>query len=497
MEKITRELSSYVMQQILIENNEDDSSSEVDHEFDDFVNIDHDQQISDDGISAEVVEKILQVDIETAIKNEDSKDEDKDTTIDLTAEQSPQQLPSVSQCPTKPVVTSHVDVIKKLASKVNRYEQFFLVARRNAPLPQILKLWQRQASKSNVTNLLRVHYSGEDGIDSGAIALEFLEKVIQDMAVKVFPDGNPIESTSHVQCGNFRTCGEIAAVSLAQGGPPPFFFQQCSYDAICKPVDMMSITDEHLSSKELKLLTEIRSDCTKYNDLIIDNGYTGTVDEEHIEAIIGALKVSFVSKRMLYMKEFSIGLNSYGLADIIKDKPVEYQPLFVNGLLNKELAPDSDYLYSLMVPQFSEEGSSRRTIEENMMDTFQDTLNAFEDKEVAGSDTTIAWNYDDDDCEDSGQKEEPVLESPVLTIPGVFGWLTGRQHKPIIGERPTITVLFDHECMNRNPKHSVCYPLIGACGRTITLPVSHMQDPEMFRELFVTAYCQERAFARP
>ena len=175
----------YEEMQKKIENNEDDSSSEVDHEFDDFVNIDHDQQISDDGISTEVVEKILQVDIETAIKNEDSKDEDKDTTIDLTAKQSPQQLPSVSQCPTKLVVTSHVDVIKKLASKLNRYEQFFLVARRNAPLPRILKLWQRQASKSNVTNLLRVHYSGEDGIDSGAIALEFLEKVIQDMAVKV------------------------------------------------------------------------------------------------------------------------------------------------------------------------------------------------------------------------------------------------------------------------------------------------------------------------
>jgi hypothetical protein len=469
------------------ESKEDETDSEIDHDFDDFV-------------SPEVVEKILQEDIETVIKNEDSKDEDKKTTIDLTAADESPQLPhpssSLSQCPARPILMSHSDIVKNLASKVNRYEQFFLVIRRNAPLPRILKIWQRQASKSSVTNLLRVHYSGEDGIDSGAIALEFLEKVIQDMALEIFPDGSPIESTSHVQCGTFRTCGEIVAVSLAQGGPPPFFFQQCSYDVIYKPVDMMNITDENLSSKELKLLSEIRSDCTKYNDLIFDNGYTGTVDEEHVEAIIGALKVSFVSKRMLYMKEFSIGLNSYGLADIIKDKSDECQPLFVNGLLNKELAPDSDYLYSLMVPEFAEEGSSRRTIEESMMDAFQDTLNAFEDREVKGFDTIIAWNYDDA-CEDSGEKEEPVSVSPDLTIPGVFGWLTGRQHKPIIGERPAITVHFDHECMKRNPKHSVCYPLIGACGRTITLPVSHMQDPESFRELFITAYCQERAFARP
>jgi hypothetical protein len=81
-DKVTKEIISFLCSK-KIENNEDDSSSEVDHEFDDFVNIDHDQQISDDGISAEVVEKILQVDIETAIKNEDSKDEDKNTTIDL------------------------------------------------------------------------------------------------------------------------------------------------------------------------------------------------------------------------------------------------------------------------------------------------------------------------------------------------------------------------------------------------------------------------------
>ena len=117
-----------------------------------------------------------------------------------------------------------------------------------------------------------------------------------------------------------------------------------------------------------------------------------------------------------------------------------------------------------------------------MMDAFQDTLNAFEDKEVAGSKSAIAWNYDDDE-DVSGKKD--VLVSPDLTIPGVFGWLTGRQHKPIIGKRPTITVLFDHDCMKRNPKHSVCFPLIGACGRTITLPVSHMKDPEKFREQLI------------
>lgn len=51
--------------------------------------------------------------------------------------------------------------------------------------------------------------------------------------------------------------------------------------------------------------------------------------------------------------------------------------------------------------------------------------------------------------------------------------------------------------MKRNPRHSVCFPLIGACGRTVTLPVYPMQYPEKFRELFITAYRQERYFAWP
>lgn len=250
-------------------------------------------------------------------------------------------------------VKTHKDVVNKLASKVNKDEQFFIVARRTAPFSRILKLWQRQSSKSCATNILRVHYSGEDGIDSGAMALEFLEKTIQEIGSKMFTGGTPIESSSHVQSGDFRTCGEIIAVSLAQGGSPPCFLDQCSYDGTFKDIDMTNITSEQLSSKELQLLSKVRSDCTKHVDLILEKGYTGPIDVEHIEAIIGSLKVGIVSKHALHMKEFVIGLNSYGMADMIKSKLDECRPLFVNGALKNEVVPDADYLYSLMMPQYS------------------------------------------------------------------------------------------------------------------------------------------------
>lgn len=64
-----------------------------------------------------------------------------------------------------------------------------------------------------------------------------------------------------------------------------------------------------------------------------------------------------------------------------------------------------------------------------MIDAFQDTLNTFKDEEVAISDIAIAWKYDGS-RDDSQEQNEPVLESPDLTIPDILGWLTGRNHKP-------------------------------------------------------------------
>ena len=77
-----------------------------------------------------------------------------------------------------------------------------------------------------------------------------------------------------------------------------------------------------------------------------------------------------------------------------------------------------------------------------------------------------------------------VLETADLSVAGIMGWLTGQKHKQAHGNKPTITVHFDHEWHKRNPNHTVCYPLVGACGRDLTLPVAHMQTKEQFEEIF-------------
>ena len=402
-------------------------------------------------------------------------------------------------------IINYNDVVKEVSSKVDHGNQFFMTTRRKVPFPRILSLWKRQAAKCDPTNLLRVHFSGKDGIDSGALVLEFLEECIPEMGKIMFPDGSPVDSSSHVQSGNFRACGQIVAVSLAQGGPPPCFLEQCSYEAGFSELDMMNISKEHLTAKEVKLLDEVRSDCMKYTDLILEHGYTGQVCNEHMDAIIRSLEVSFVSRRCLYMKEFMIGLQSYGWDEIITQKPFQCQPLFVNGDLKEGLTPNADYMFSLMVPQHSKEGTSRRCIEEELIDHLQDTLIAFEDENVTGHTVAMAWNYELQDGfneetvidETFGEAVSEEFESPSVNIPGVMGWLTGMQHKPVNGGDPKIMVLFDHECLQRNPKHSICYPLVSACGRTLTLPVIHMRNAEKFREIFLMAYCKGKSFGKP
>lgn len=393
-------------------------------------------------------------------------------------------------------IDSTADVYDKLRSKVDKTQQFFLATRRGVPLSRLLRLWQRQAEKTPSTCSLKIKYSGEDGIDQGALSKEFLEDVIQDIGKEMFPDGNPVKSTFHIQRGNFRTCGEISAMSLAQGGPPPCFLELSVYECMYKDdVDLMNIKDSDLTTKELDILKDIRNDYTGYTDLILENNYTGLLDQEHINDIINSMKVSYVSQRSVYMKEFLKGLNVYGLGNIISSCPEICQKLFV-GDHKKDTIPDSNYLFSLFNPDYCEQGSSRRVIEEAIMDYFQDTLQDIEDALITGYTAPIAWNYTDDNREADTETTEK-FQSPELSVSGVMGWLTGQRHRAVGNwEEVNINVHFDHDCQLRNPGHTICFPVVGACARDITIPVAHMNDKEKFRETFILAYCKGQSFGR-
>ncbi len=126
---------------------------------------------------------------------------------------------------------------------------------------------------------------------------------MQEIKTVIFPSGSPIHSTYHVQNGNFCTCGEMVAASISQGGPAPCFLEPCAFDAIWKEVDLLNIQDKDkdLTAEEHTILGNAREDCTKHLDFIVENGYSGQVTNDHVEEIISSIKVSFVSRRYLYI----------------------------------------------------------------------------------------------------------------------------------------------------------------------------------------------------
>jgi hypothetical protein len=144
-----------------------------------------------------------------------------------------------------------------------------------------------------------------------------------------------------------------------------------------------------------------------------------------------------------------------------------------------------------MVPNYSEVGSTRRCTEKKVMDYLQDSLIAFEEENLVGPSYAVTWDDKEsmeilnDSCHGGGsdKKIQDEFETPVVNKPGLMSWLTGLQHVPINGGKPNIAVYFDHDCLIRNPNHSLCFPLAGECARTLTIPVAHMRDLAKFKEV--------------
>ena len=100
-------------------------------------------------------------------------------------------------------------VVSAMHRNVKQDHDFFIVTRREAPLPRTISLWQRQASKFCPENVLRIQYCGESGIDTGALSQEFFSSVVLDIGKSMFPDGAPINSIYNVQNKSFKHAAKL------------------------------------------------------------------------------------------------------------------------------------------------------------------------------------------------------------------------------------------------------------------------------------------------
>ena len=80
-------------------------------------------------------------------------------------------------------------MILALEEKVisNGKDSLYIVVRRKTQLDRKLKLWQRATKKVSPDHIFRVKFIVEDGINTWALAKEFLTETISDISDTFFP----------------------------------------------------------------------------------------------------------------------------------------------------------------------------------------------------------------------------------------------------------------------------------------------------------------------
>lgn len=194
--------------------------------------------------------------------------------------------------------------------------------------------------------------------------------------------------------------------------------------------------------------------------------------------------ITIVTKRVVFLKEFMEGLKLFGVAEAIRRYPCACKSLFTRDSQSLHII-DANYLVSVLRPEYSPKGSTRQLVEESMMDSFQDFVYSLEDDNtISGFSEAMAWNEDQGVSSVDDPEPAEQFSTADLTPGGVLGWLTGQKHKPLNGEELEIAVKFNHDCAENNPSHRICFPIVGACAKEITLPVLHMGTSKEFSEVF-------------
>ena len=84
----------------------------------------------------------------------------------------------------------------------------------------------------------------------------------------------------------------------------------------------------------------------------------------------------------------------YGLIEVVRSNPSIMQPLFVNGGC-KDMV-DTNYVFSLVCPDYSPDGSTKLTQEEKIVDNLQDFLMTLQDERILGYTEELAQGEEQD-----------------------------------------------------------------------------------------------------
>ena len=90
---------------------------------------------------------------------------------------------ATDECEMKSGDVDGHSILASLSRKVDKSSQLFITVRRAAPITRVLNIWKRELLKNPTLadKVVRVHFTGEQGIDSGAMAKEFFTQRIPEI----------------------------------------------------------------------------------------------------------------------------------------------------------------------------------------------------------------------------------------------------------------------------------------------------------------------------
>ncbi|MEQ2287725.1 hypothetical protein AMECASPLE_015577 [Ameca splendens] len=304
------------------------------------------------------------------------------------------------------------------------------------------------------SNMLRVTFIREAGVDTGALRKEFLTDMVAGLEQRLFEGDqtgkSPKYSLLDLDHGNFRSAGEIWAASLAQGGPPPCCLKDWCYQYLCngelqiENITKEDVCDVHYTSLISKIECATEDEMTELSEEILSCGSHGSVNVDKREEVIRAIVLHAILRLVPLLSQLHDGLKLYGLSDLMSQYPNICRPLLVPGV---EFHADADFVFESCHPKFSEKGSNKEQLEMSIMNHLQDFLQELES------------------CE-----EPEAGDSPVLTPSTFLPWLTGQGHIPVLLEEKRnfkVFVQFNHTCHIQYGVHAVCYPTVTACSNTV------------------------------
>ncbi|XP_019200808.1 uncharacterized protein LOC109194631 [Oreochromis niloticus] len=93
---------------------------------------------------------------------------------------------------------------------------------------------------------------------------------------------------------------------------------------------------------------------------------------------------------------------------------------------------------------------------------------------------------------EEGQEHVADEDGPrSITPPRFLQWITGQGHVPLLPSEKkdfAVVVKFNHNCEADFGNHSICYPVVSSCAKTIVLPVKHMKSYSQFRMVLLEAF---------